>query len=97
MAIEVGPRDLSESTVLWSGYAHNAAAALVAAITLYSSAWILRGATWLATLRLRRRLARGQCVECGYDLRGTCGRCPECGLLPHAAPAHYSDLPAEGT
>ena len=39
-------------------------------------------ALWLVIarpLRARRRRALRQCVQCGYDLRASAGRCPECG------------------
>jgi hypothetical protein len=47
------------------------------------SLWLPAGfATFAFVLRAglcRRRLVRGSCVQCGYDLRASKDRCPECG------------------
>lgn len=40
---------------------------------------VLPGWTGIAMLRHWHRRRSNRCVACGYDLRASCDRCPECG------------------
>jgi hypothetical protein len=48
---------------------------------------LMLGILTIAIVRKRRRLREGCCVTCGYDLRASPERCPECGTpVPNHAP-----------
>ena len=56
--------------------------ALLVALTAVGPAW-----WWIKSRRQRRRRHEGRCLRCGYDLRETPGKCPECGEVSGLLPA----------
>ena len=58
------------------------------AIPFWATAWataILPAITLQRFLRRRHRLRKGLCLRCGYDIRATPDRCPECGAEKNLA------------
>ncbi len=73
--------DLKISGVTWSvALPYWAVAALFAPLPV---GWLVAA----HRSRVRQRLVAGQCVRCGYDLRATPERCPDCGAMPAAGGA----------
>jgi hypothetical protein len=51
-------------------------------VLLFAAGGAPVGIRWLKRLLTRRRFAAGLCRKCGYDLRASPQRCPECGVVP---------------
>lgn len=69
----------AESGVVWSGYAHDAAALMALALLILSLGWVSLG-PWSRSSRRARAMARARCPRCGYSIRALPEpRCPECG------------------
>lgn len=67
----------------------------IAIFALFVSFYLYRYWQWIRYLMWKwkvlpmhekyERHRKGLCINCGYDLRGTPNRCPECGRVPPAA------------
>jgi 4-amino-4-deoxy-L-arabinose transferase-like glycosyltransferase len=55
---------------------------IVLCATVAPSWWIVGFRRCRREQREQQRIANGQCPNCGYDLRATPERCPECGTIP---------------
>jgi hypothetical protein len=73
--------DIDRTRPIALGYLHNTAAAAALILFLLSLRWLPQTPAWIRTRIGARRLSRGLCPRCRYNLQGLREpRCPECGL-----------------
>lgn len=70
------------SVMRWLGFDPAIELAIEGILALLGGALLLDARIWLTGKTLTQRAEGGRCVTCGYDLRATPERCPECGAVP---------------
>jgi predicted RNA-binding Zn-ribbon protein involved in translation (DUF1610 family) len=66
---------------------------VIGALVIVIPVGVARGIHDHRRLRAESRAARGLCPRCGYDLRASPLRCPECGRATSAARSASDDWP----
>jgi hypothetical protein len=62
-------------------------------VWFFSAIFLLMPTIWCLSALIRKKMrAVGHCHDCGYDLRATPDRCPECGTIPVL---HNERIPAQ--
>lgn len=93
----------SRSHWAWHGIGwlqgHTGDPSLKSFTAVWTPTWLVIAALFLPMalylpyqIRRRKRALVGHCRRCGYDLRATPERCPECGMIPRAKPVAKSVL-----
>lgn len=62
-----------------TGYSSSVTCPMWLLMVIFGILPIREGIRLMRVRTLQRRIAAGQCIQCGYDLRGSTDRCPECG------------------
>ena len=83
----------------WGGFVVSTRGTQFASRTVAAPYWFLTlvigtpaALVWRVGRRRRLRITRGQCERCGYDLRATPERCPECGAIPQNYTARREEV-----
>jgi len=80
-AYPIDPQPIGHFGFSWSFYSWNGSSNWVVGVPFWLLACIA-GAIGLYFFRTWKVPTANLCAKCGYDLRATRDRCPECGAVP---------------